>query len=161
MKLKPIVIILMVLVSILALGCVGTQTSEKTSIESPTSKQTESSKNIVISYSSKKVDTFGRPGEVGKAPVGKVFLIVTMNIENHGYKEFSVNPQFFSLISNKVKYNIAFIENMFLENKLDPVVLLDGGSVKGNIVFTVPLDIENYQLQHDYYGDYNIIYKVI
>ncbi len=92
-----------------------------------------------------------------EAPQGKVYLIVTMTIENHGYKEFNTNPYTFKLIANNIKYDIA-AESYSLKDKLDTVDLLDGGSLKGSLAFEVPSDIGNYQIQIESWREYNINY---
>ncbi len=120
----------------------------------PTSIQPQSQK-IIISYSAKKVNSIG---EYSQAATGKVFLVITMNIENHGYKEFSTNPFFFKVISNNVKYDTSGY-SFTIDDKLDSVDLLDGGSTKGSLVFEVPSGIGNYQLQYGGFGDYEIVYK--
>ncbi|MGB8216729.1 MAG: DUF4352 domain-containing protein [Candidatus Methanoperedens sp.] len=150
-KLKLIGIILMVLVSVMALGCVESQPSAPTSIENPKSTmvstpvptQAQSQKNIIISYYSlKKEDTIQ----------GTVTLYIKMNIENHGYKEFSLDPSYFNLIADK-KYNIV-------ATSLRSEKLLDGGTLNGLIIaFEVPSNIVSYQIQYSGFGDYEIIYK--
>lgn len=163
MNLKHIGIIAIVLASVMVLGCVESQPSAPTSIENPKSTvastpaptQAQSQKNIIISYSAKKINSLG---EFTEAPSGKVFLVITMNIENHGYKEFSTNPFFFKVISNNVKYDTSGY-SFTIDDKLDSVDLLDGGSTKGSLVFEVPSGIGNYQLQYSGFGDYEIVYK--
>ena len=165
MKLKIIGIIAIVLVSVIALGCVESQPSAPTSIENPKSTvastpkptQTQSQKSIIISYSAKKVDSIGQFAE---AKSDKVFLVITMNIENRGYKEFNTNPFFFKIIANNVKYDIA-TESYNLDDKLDTVDLLDAGTLKGSLAFEVPSNIGSYQIQYDGWSDYEIIYKAI
>jgi plastocyanin len=161
-KLKLIGIILMVLVSVMALGCVESQPSAPTSIgnskvvSQPNPTQIQPQKNIIISYSAKKINSLG---EFIEAPIGKVFLVITMNIENHGYKEFNTNPFFFKVISNNVKYDVSGY-SLTIDDKLDSVNLLDGGYIKGSIAFEVPSSIENYQIQYNGWSNYEIIYKV-
>ncbi|MFZ3058287.1 MAG: DUF4352 domain-containing protein [Candidatus Methanoperedens sp.] len=120
----------------------------------PTSIQPQS-QNIIISYSAKKVNLLGQVTEPKK---GYVFLVITMNIENHGYKEFQVSPYSFDLVANNIKYK-ASGGSYLLDDKLDSVDILDGGSLKGSVAFEVPSNIESYQLQYSYFGDYQIIYK--
>lgn len=112
--------------------------------------------NIFITYSAEKVNLLG---QVTEPKQGYVFLVITMNIENHGYKEFQVSPYSFDLVANNIKYK-ASGGSYLLDDKLDSVDILDGGSVKGSIAFEVPSNIESYQLQYNYFGDYQIIYKV-
>jgi hypothetical protein len=81
-----------------------------------------------------------------------------MNIENHGYKEFNLNPFYFNLIANNIKYNTA-TESFSLDDKLETVDLLDGGTIKGSLAFDVPSNIGSYQLQYSGFQDYEIVYK--
>lgn len=113
------------------------------------------SQNIIISYSAQKVNSLG---EYIEAPTGKLFLVITMNIENHGYESFSVGSAYFSVIANNVKYHASGY-SYTIDSKLDSVDLLDGGSTKGSLVFEVPSNIGSYQIQYSGFGDYNIIYR--
>jgi len=135
MKFKHIGIILMILVSVMALGCVESQTSA-TSIDN---------QNIIISYSTKKIDSI-QSEKYGRleADPGKVFLVITLNIENHGYKAFPINQYSFDLIINNIKYEASVGGNSLLNDELDSVDILDGGSVKGSIAFEVPSNIESF-----------------
>jgi len=158
MKLKPIGIIIIILVSVIALGCIGSQPGssnpKSTVVSTPVPTQAQS-QNIIISYSAKKVDTIGQYGETNQ---GKVFLVITMNIENQGYEKFHVSPSIFHLIANNIKYGES--GSYQLDDVLARVDIVDGGSINGSVAFEVPSDIGSYQLQYNGTGDYNIIYKV-
>ncbi|MGB8217859.1 MAG: DUF4352 domain-containing protein [Candidatus Methanoperedens sp.] len=151
MKLKPIGIFIIILVSVITLGCIGTQQGSSNPNSTVASTQ---SQNIIISYSAKQVETIGHYGEVNP---GNVFLVITMNIENHGYEKFHVSPSFFHLIANNIKYVES--GSYQLDDVLARVDIPDGGSINGSIAFEVPSNIGSYQLQYSGAGDYNIIYK--
>lgn len=155
MKLKPIGIIIIILVSVIALGCITSQPSSSNpkSTVAVTTANTQA-QNITISYSTKKVNTMGQYGE---AAPGNVFLVITMNIENHGYEKFHVSPSIFNLIANNIKYGES--GSYQLDDVMARVDIPDGGSINGSVAFEVPSNIGSYQLQYNYFGDYNIIYK--
>ncbi len=155
MKFKPIGIIIIILVSVIALGCIESQPSSsnpKSTVAAATQAQ---SQYIIISYSAKNVTSIGQYGEANS---GDVFLVITMNIENHGYEKFHVSPSTFNLIANNIKYGES--GSYQLEDVLDRVDIPDGGSIKGSVAFEVPSNIGNYQLQYSGSGDYNITYKI-
>lgn len=149
MKLNRIGIIIMVLVSVIAMGCITSQSS------SSNPKSAVATQNIIISYSAKKVNTIGQYGEANS---GMVFLVITMNIENHGYEKFHVSPSTFDLIANNIKYVES--GSYQLDDVLARVDIPDGGSINGSVAFNVPSNIGSYQLQYGGAGDYNIIYKI-
>jgi hypothetical protein len=158
MKLKPIGIIILILISVIALGCIESQPSAsnpKSTVATTPAPTQASSQNIIISYSAKKVNSIGQYGEANSA---NVFLIITMNIENHGYEKFHVSPSTFNLIINNIKYGES--GSYQLDDELARVDIADGDSINGSVAFNVPSNIGSYQLQYSGFGDYNIIYKV-
>jgi hypothetical protein len=158
MKLKPIGIIIIILVSVIALGCIESQpgaSNPKSTLASTPAPTQAPSQNIIISYSAKKVNSIGQYGEANS---GMVFLVITMNIENHGYEKFHVSPSTFDLIANNIKYGES--GSYQLDDALARVDILDGGSINGSVAFEVPSNMGSYQLQYSGIGDYNITYKV-
>ncbi len=154
MKFKPIGIIIIILVSVIALGCIESQPSSSNPKSTVAATQAQS-KYVIISYSVKNITSIGQYGE---ANPGNVFLVFAMNIENHGYEKFYVSPSTFNLIANNIKYGES--GSYQLEDVLDRVDIPDGGSIKGSVAFEVPSNIGSYQLQY-YSGDYNITYKQV
>ncbi len=163
-------ILIILLLAAIVSGCVESKPSAPTSVEPTTTAYTEDSqiiiitpeptqdnRQVIINYSATKRNAIGMYDE---APRGKVYLIVSMNITNRGYDQVNTNPNYFYVIYDNVKYDIAVqTYSLSLDNKLDSVDLLDGGSTKGSIVFEVPSNIDNYQLQYDRtLKDYNIVY---
>ncbi len=158
MKFKPIGMIIIILVSVIALGCIESQPSSsnpKSMVAATPASTQAQSQYIIISYSAKNVTSIGQYGEANS---GKVFLVITMNIENHGYEKFHVSPSTFNLIANNIKYGDS--GSYQLEDVLDRVDIPAGGSIKGSVAFEVPSNIGSYQLQYSGAGDYNITYKV-
>jgi Domain of unknown function (DUF4352) len=43
-------------------------------------------------------------GQYTEALPKKTFLVVHMVLENHGYKAFDINPNFFTVVVDKVAY---------------------------------------------------------
>lgn len=143
---------------LLILGAIVGSYDKSSSI---TSTGNSNSNQIIISYSANKTDYIvSSLGSVSMPQEGKIFLVVTTKIENRGYGEFSTSPLFFKIISNSIEYGISPY-SYSLEDKLDSVKLLNGGSTQGSVAFEVPSDIENYQFKYDGLGFYKIIYKTI
>lgn len=117
---------------------------------------TEEPRSVVIKYSVKKADSIGSYSDLKP---GNVFLIVTMTIENHGYDTINTNPNYFSVITNNIKYDYTS-STYSLEDKLDTADILNGGSMKGSMAFEVPADTNEFKLQYKSYTDYNVIYNV-
>ncbi|WAM22591.1 MAG: DUF4352 domain-containing protein (plasmid) [Candidatus Methanoperedens sp.] len=116
------------------------------------------SQSIVITYSAKKSTTIGMYSE---APQGKIFLIITMTVDNKGYNKINTNPNNFKLLANNIKYDYA-TESYSLTGKLDSIDLLNGGTINGSLAFEVPSDLENYQLQYEAsFRKYNVIYNKV
>jgi hypothetical protein len=92
------------------------------------------SQSIFINYSSSIANTIG---DYNKAPQGKTYMIVTLEIENKGYNKFSTNSLYWEAEVNKLKYSTSFA-TFSLNDKLELVDVLDGGKVKGSIAFEVP-----------------------
>lgn len=117
----------------------------------------EENRQITVSYTSEQSNKIG---DYSEAPIGKVFLIVTMTIKNNGYDEFNLNPNYFSIIIDSIKYNYAS-ETFSLPNKLDSSAeILDGGSITGSMAFIIPTGATEYKLQYSRdYKDYNIVYN--
>lgn len=126
---------------------------EKAKIDMPV--PTVDSKQITISY---KTTTTDKIGEYSVAPEGKVFLIVTMTIENNGYPELNTNPNYFNVMINNIKYTYDTV-TYSLSDKLDTVDIMNGGTLTGSIAFTIPDGTREFQLKYDMvFKDYNIKY---
>lgn len=110
---------------------------------------------IIIKHSSK---TTSNIGQYSEASPGKIFLIVTMTIENKGYQSLNTNPNYFSVIIDNIKYSYVS-ETYSLSDKLDTIDILDGGTITGSIAFLIPADANKYKLVYDQsFRNYNIEY---
>ena len=81
------------------------------------------------------------------AEPGKVYLVTNLQIENHGYDEFSVNPNYVKIEINKVQYDYSWIGVGDLGlSSLDSATLKDGGIITGAVAFEVPSNTNQYAL---------------
>ncbi len=114
---------------------------------------------INIEYSHKVNDYVGMR-EWGSSS-GMTYLFVTMTIENHGYKSFSVNPHNWKIEINNIQYNHHWITHD-LNNRFSTQNIMNGGKLTGSIAFEIPKngdDPNNYQYSIIYdkiFNEYNI-----
>jgi hypothetical protein len=98
------------------------------------------SKEITISYFLT-IRTHIGVGDLSVTPkIGNLYLVVNMNIENHGYESFKMYPRIntYAVIGD-IKYSSALVLN--LENRLpDEIVILNGENIEGKLAFEVPKD---------------------
>jgi hypothetical protein len=135
---RNLLVVFSIAIILLACGCV----------------QQQPASYIQLNRSASLSDYVGRYTEASE---GKTFLIVNMTLENHGYKTFEINPNYFGVVINQVAYpydKATFLTN----NPLTTAVLLDGGKVSGYLVFQVPKGITDYDLKYIGSGDYQFIY---
>ena len=134
-----------------------TVTSTLPIITIPTITTTSTSgQQIVITYSATIQNQIGSGDFADKPSPGNVFLVVNMTINNLGYDSFSVNPFYFSLASNNIKYSSSFY-SYSLPNNLQSVDILNGGSLTGSLAFEVPSGTATYSMQYEgIFTTYNI-----
>lgn len=125
-------------------------TPTSTPTETPTS--TPESK-VIVEYSGTKKDKIGSGTFADTPDEGNVYLILDITVKNKGYDSVSTNPFNFGVIVNKQKRDAAFVTN--LENEIETVELMDGGTESGKIAFEVPEGTTEYELVFE---DYNIEY---
>ena len=119
------------------------------------------SKYILINRSATLDDSIGRYTE--PAP-GKVFLVLDMEIENHGYPEFSVNTLYFSIVMDGVEYSYDSATYILKDDgkaALDTVKLRDGGKTSGSLVFEIPKGKTQYTIEYTGLGNYEFIFGKI
>jgi len=136
-------------------GCVDKQSTEKTkSTETAQSSVKLPSQYILLNRSAELMDYIG---DYTKAASGKTFLVIEMTLENHGYKTFSINPNYFTVVIDSVAY--PYDSATFLTpSPLTSVALLDGGKASGYLVFQIPDGKTEYSLVYVGQGDYELIY---
>lgn len=131
---------------------VGTKTATSTKVNELPSKY------ILINRSAGLYSSIGRYTE--PAP-GKVFLLLKMEIENHGYTEFSVSPLYFNIIIDGVEYSYDSATYSLDERglaPLDSVKLRDGGKTSGCLVYQIPTGKTQYVIEYGGPGRYNFEY---
>jgi hypothetical protein len=123
--------------------------------------------NIMISYTGtveNGIDyTLGNYPYTAQPDSGKIFLVVNMTIKNNGYDKFSVNPFYFHVIVNNIKYNYDS-NTYYLADKLGSVDILNGGKLSGSLVFQIPSSDSSlpFNLTYDVpFVSYNIIWSKI
>lgn len=148
MKFKQILVtMILILLSTSILGCINQEQKQEQNVSEEyeyatasntpyVTKETSTIKDnreIIITYNGKAAHNIDNEN----APPGKIFVIVTMTIENHGYSLFDVNPNYFVLIVDQVAYRHA-TETYHLDNRISLDDILDGGQFTGNIAFLIP-----------------------
>jgi len=118
-----------------ACSVISNKPSESQSCTAPASK------SATISYKASIKDSIsysiGNYRYTAEPDAGKVFLQIDMVIKNNGYKKFNTNPFYFNLILNSISYDYS--SNTYnLDNKLDSVDILNGGTLIGALLFEVP-----------------------
>jgi hypothetical protein len=90
---------------------------------------------------------YNKLGPYTEAGPGKVYLITNLQIENHGYDEFSVNPNYVKVETNNVQYDYSWVslDDLGLAS-LDSATLKDGGIITGAIAFEIPSNTNQYAL---------------
>lgn len=96
-------------------------------------------------------------GSYTEAGTGKVYLVTDLQIENHGYDEFSVNPNYVKVEINNVQYDYSWVgvDDVGLAS-LDSVTLKDGGIIKGAVAFEIPQNTNQYSLVWKAWESYNV-----
>ena len=165
MKTKLSAILAVLCVSALLCGCLGGEQSSADGSASGESKDEVTSAKasdlpseyILINRSVLLDSSIGR---YAKPDPGKVFLLLNIVIENHGYSEFAVNPWYFSIIIDGVEYphdSATYAVDERGLAPLDSVNLRNGGSTSGCLVFQIPKGKEEslYYIEYSGPGRYN------
>lgn len=90
---------------------------------------------------------------------GYVYMVVDIELENHGYSEFDVNPYYFEAVVNKVQYACDAATFDTSINTLPLVTLQDGGAVSGQLVYQIAEGSTEYSIEYAGYTwmDYNFV----
>lgn len=85
-----------------------------------------------------------------EADPGKEYMLVKIDVENHGYDEFDLDPSCFKMIVDKIIYDREYMSSMAEEGypPLEEVTLADGGELSGYIVFEVPDGTTSYGMRY-------------
>lgn len=93
------------------------------------------------------------------ADSGYTYMVIDIELENHGYSEFDVNPFYFEAVVNKVQYECDTATFDSAINTLPSVTLQDGGAISGQLVYMVPEDATQYSIKYNGWADYNFVRK--
>jgi hypothetical protein len=144
-------------------GCTDKSTEDTSSTKTAdvtTTKASElPSKYIQINRSAEIRNSIGRYST--KPAAGKDFLLLKMEIENHGYSEFSVNPLYFNVIIDGVEYSYdsaTYSIDYHGLAPLDSVKLRDGGKTSGCLVYQIPEGKTRFAIEYSGFGSYNFEY---
>ncbi len=134
----------------------ATQVVYATPTPAPTSTFAPVNPKIIITYSSTTMTQIGTGYFPDTPRAGNVYLVLDMTIQNQAYNSFSVNPLYFSVVVNGVKYDTAVV--IKLQNKLQAANVLNGETMSGNLAFEVPSSVTSTGFQPTYEGSgtYNV-----
>jgi hypothetical protein len=107
---------------------------------------TPATEQVVITYSSM---TMRQIGFASQPSPGHVYLVLDMTVENQGYASFKLNPVYFAVVIDNMKYGIAFVVE--LDGVLASATLLNGDKVEGNLAFEIPEEAST--------ADFQVIYQ--
>jgi len=96
-----------------------------------------------------------------EADPGKKFILVNVNVKNHGYHEFDLDPYCIKMTVNKIVYDRVYLS--LADNgypPLEEVTIQDGGETSGYVAFSVPDESYDYGLKYDQWSwdNYNIFW---
>lgn len=111
-------------------------------------------KYVLLNNSGELTDYIGRYTEANS---GKTFLVIEMELENHGYSTVNINPNYFAVVIDKVAYPYDKA-TYSTKSPLDSVTLLDGGKTSGYLVFQIPEDKTKYTLLFTGQNEEKVIY---
>jgi hypothetical protein len=156
---KRAILLVGIFLAVLLAGCVQQKTPLVTGQGSgggpgPTIAATQA---IYIKETPQMVDSLG---PYSKPPAGKVFLVLSLEIENKGYAKFNTNSFYWKLQSNNIEYPVSSA-TYSMDGRLELLDVLDGGKVSGKLAFEVPSDTTDYVLGYDSgFQSYNLVRKV-
>ncbi len=101
--------------------------------QSPTEKSLD--KYIYVKHTGYNIDEIG----YNAAGTDKIYFVIKLEIENHGYNNVEVGDLNFKLKVNNVIYT-SDTATVSFSDYLSRVELADGGKVKGRIAFQIPKD---------------------
>jgi hypothetical protein len=124
-----------------------------------TAQQTSANSGISEPYVLIKCEgtLYDKLGSYTEAGTGKVYLVTNLQIENHGYNEFSVNPNYVKVEINNVQYDYSWVDvgDLGLAS-LDSATLKDGGMINGAVAFEIPRNTNQYSLVWKTWESYNV-----
>lgn len=165
MKLKPFVMILIVLSSVIALGCIVEESPTRSS-SIPATQSTSSelilkvgetaktSEKEVTVFSAKRTksynyhSTISEENVVDNATVGKIFVLADVEIKNIGSGRVSVHTSSFSVTDSEgYKYEKKIYWG---DDNLQFQLIYQNQKSRGKVLFEVPETAQNLKLQYDF-----------
>jgi hypothetical protein len=135
---------------------------KQSSVSKPTTKTTPTStsedKYILINYDGHLVDKLG----YSNPDPGRAYLVMKIDIENHGYSGIGTNPYKFKVEADNIEHDISSATYIGLSNagypRLEDVTLKSGGKTSGYLVFEVPKETSRYSLTYSHWWE-NVRYN--
>jgi len=146
------------------IGVIGAMANTPTSSSSSLSNSTQtttktsagnSSSGVVINYSLSTASQIGTGFSTSAPSAGDTYLIVSFNIVNNDSSSFNTNPNYFSVITNNIKYDYSW-DSSNLDTELKTVDILKNGTLSGDLAFEVPANSTTFQLQYSGLDNFNV-----
>jgi hypothetical protein len=131
-------------------SCSSVSSDQTTATTSPV----DTSKRIIITYSTTFEEQVASVVVTQTPTVGSVYLIVDMNIQNDGYDIFSPTQYNFQVTVDKKKYSRAFASYQ-LDKPLQTMDIPNGQTVEGKLCFEVPTKVTTMGYEIAYVGAQN------
>ena len=128
-----------------------------TPTRTPTPRTPTPIDEVVIRYSEAYADKYFIDG----GDPGNVWLVLDMEIENHGYESFIASPGYFQVIVDHILYDARFCFLWSCEkDELEHTTLMDQGRVSGRVYFEVPELVTNvgYQPRYLLWKSFNVVW---
>jgi hypothetical protein len=135
-------------------GCGSGQGGNSQSVSTTDTTTTYEGLVIVITYSATVADAEGGKWSFSPPKPGYMFLVVSLNITNHGYESFTVSQFFFTITVDGKEYNASYVGGLF--EKLAPGTLHDNESTNGNLAYEIPEGNTNFTISYKYASSFDI-----
>lgn len=129
---------------LLAAGCLPFALTSATTGAETLAEGEMPSKFIAVDYSA---SYSLKLGEFFVARAGSIYLVLNLEIENHGYETFNTNPMFWSVVIDGQDYRSEIV---LIGDDLEAGSVADGGSTSGRVAFIVPRTAEGAELEIKY-----------
>ena len=114
---------------------------------------------ILWDYDSHTTSRIGFGDNPWEPQPGYEFMVVDIELENHGYPEFDVSPYNFDAYVNDVLYTCAHATFDPSIDTLPIKTIQDGDVVSGKVVYEVPKGTREYYIEYLIYWEYNFVRK--
>ena len=159
-----LVFVLLILIS----GCANEKTSyTKKEVTAKENKYGSVGSKIALNGISYTVEKVESSNEIGESSVSKkasgIFYLVYFKIENKGEHDYIFSPRINMIDSNDKKYLPDLKAGFYLSNLIQwDKTVFPGGAHSGIIVFDVPENEENFEIEiYDYWDNVERIYITV